>query len=130
MPHFGRLVLTLFANRTKLIQKYHNRSRTGRKGPYACYYVHCEPGGHCFVGGGLWHPDKDAIAKLRASIDERPHRIRRVLSSPQFRRTFLPKAKDGDDKSIIAAFTAANKENALKTRPQVRCSVRRTNSRP
>ncbi|KAK7953741.1 hypothetical protein PG996_014633 [Apiospora saccharicola] len=93
-------------------------SRTGRKGPYACYYVHCEPGGHCFVGGGLWHPDKDAIAKLRASIDERPHRIRRVLSSPQFRRTFLPKAKDGDDKSIIAAFTAANKENALKTRPQ------------
>ncbi|KAK7967112.1 uncharacterized protein PG986_001389 [Apiospora aurea] len=93
-------------------------SRTGRKGPYACYYVHCEPGGHCFVGGGLWHPDKDAIAKLRASIDERPHRIRRVLANPHFRRTFLPKAKEGDDKSIIAAFTAANKENALKTRPQ------------
>ncbi|KAK8037905.1 hypothetical protein PG994_014672 [Apiospora phragmitis] len=93
-------------------------SRTGRKGPYACYYVHCEPGGHCFVGGGLWHPDKDAIAKLRASIDERPHRIRRVLSNPHFRRTFLPKAKDGDDKSIIAAFTAANQENALKTKPQ------------
>ncbi|KAK8100708.1 hypothetical protein PG999_011082 [Apiospora kogelbergensis] len=93
-------------------------SRTGRKGPYACYYVHCEPGGHCFVGGGLWHPDKDAIAKLRASIDERPHRIRRVLANPHFRRTFLPKAKDGDEKSIIAAFTAANKENALKTRPQ------------
>ncbi|KAK8031031.1 hypothetical protein PG990_000765 [Apiospora arundinis] len=93
-------------------------SRTGRKGPYACYYVHCEPGGHCFVGGGLWHPDKDAIAKLRASIDERPHRIRRVLANPHFRRTFLPKAKDGDEKSIIAAFTAANKENALKIRPQ------------
>ncbi|KAK6834414.1 hypothetical protein PG987_009108 [Apiospora arundinis] len=93
-------------------------SRTGRKGPYACYYIHCEPGGHCFVGGGLWHPDKDAIAKLRASIDERPHRIRRVLANPHFRRTFLPKAKDGDEKSIIAAFTAANKENALKIRPQ------------
>ncbi|KAK8034638.1 glycoside hydrolase family 92 protein [Apiospora rasikravindrae] len=70
------------------------------------------------LAAGCGIPTREAIAKLRASIDERPHRIRRVLANPHFRRTFLPKAKDGDDKSIIAAFTAANKENALKTRPQ------------
>ncbi|KAH9885494.1 hypothetical protein F4778DRAFT_760504 [Xylariomycetidae sp. FL2044] len=92
-------------------------SRTGRKGPYACYYVHLEPG-HCFVGGGLWHPDNEALAKLRASIDERPHRIRRVLADPVFRRTFLPKAKNGDKKSVLKAFADANKENALKTKPK------------
>ncbi|ORY62664.1 uncharacterized protein BCR38DRAFT_346638 [Pseudomassariella vexata] len=91
-------------------------SRTGRKGPYACYYVHCEPGS-CFVGGGLWHPDKDALAKLRASIDERPHRIRRVLMNPQFRNTFLPKAKNTET-SVLATFAESNKENALKTKPQ------------
>lgn len=91
-------------------------SRTGRKGPYACYYVHCEPGS-CFVGGGLWHPDKDALAKLRANIDERPHRLRRILMNPDFRRAFLPKAKN-DEKSVIAAFAESNKENALKTKPQ------------
>ncbi|KAK9769254.1 hypothetical protein SCAR479_14074 [Seiridium cardinale] len=91
-------------------------SRTGRKGPYACYYVHCEPG-NCSVGGGLWHPDKDALAKLRAGVDERPHRIRRILMNPEFRQAFLPKAK-ADEASVIAAFCESNKENALKTKPQ------------
>ncbi|RYP50383.1 hypothetical protein DL768_004058 [Monosporascus sp. mg162] len=93
-------------------------SRTGRKGPYACYYVHVEPGGRSMVGGGLWHPDNGALARLRASIDERPHRLRRVLLDPAFRRTFLPGAKTGDERSAIAAFVAANQENALKTRPK------------
>lgn len=93
------------------------RSRTGRKGPYACYYVHCEPG-RCFVGGGLWHPDKAALAKLRASIDERPQRLRRVLLDDRFRATFLPRARAGDEKAVLAAFAAANRENALKTKPQ------------
>ncbi|KAI2628608.1 hypothetical protein GGR54DRAFT_353347 [Hypoxylon sp. NC1633] len=92
-------------------------SRTGRKGPYACYYVHLEPG-HCMVGGGLWHPEAAALARLRASVDERPHRIRRVLMNPAFRTTFLPAAKTGSEKAVIAAFAAANKENALKTKPK------------
>ncbi|KAL2260062.1 hypothetical protein VTK26DRAFT_6047 [Humicola hyalothermophila] len=72
-------------------------SRTGRKGPYACYYVHVEPGGHCFVGGGLWHPDASALHKIRASIDERPRRWRRVLNERLFRETFLfPPSSDDD----------------------------------
>lgn len=93
-------------------------SRTGRKGPYACYYVHCEPGS-CFVGGGLWHPDASHLAKLRASIDERPRRWRRVLLEDGFRATFLPGAKRGDEKSCLKAFCKANVENALKTKPKV-----------
>ncbi|POS70410.1 hypothetical protein DHEL01_v211196 [Diaporthe helianthi] len=92
-------------------------SRTGRKGPYACYYVHCEPGS-CFVGGGLWHPDAGHVAKLRASIDERPRRWRRVLLDEAFRSTFLPGAKSGDEKSCVKAFCKANAENALKTKPK------------
>jgi len=31
------------------------------------YYVHIEPGG-CFVGVGLWHPDADALFKIRDAI--------------------------------------------------------------
>ncbi|XDG06204.1 hypothetical protein ABKA04_005819 [Annulohypoxylon sp. FPYF3050] len=91
-------------------------SRTGRKGPYAAYYVHAEPG-HCMIGGGLWHPEAESLARLRASIDERPHRIRRVLMNPTFRKTFLPNAK-ANEKSVIAAFAAKNKEYALKTKPK------------
>ncbi|KAG6361202.1 hypothetical protein INS49_009426 [Diaporthe citri] len=92
-------------------------SRTGRKGPYACYYVHCEPGS-CFVGGGLWHPDASHLAKLRASIDERPRRWRRVLVDDGFRAAFLPGAKRGDEKSCLKAFCKASGENALKTKPK------------
>ncbi|KAL2275991.1 hypothetical protein FJTKL_01399 [Diaporthe vaccinii] len=92
-------------------------SRTGRKGPYACYYVHCEPGS-CFVGGGLWHPDAAHLARLRASIDERPRRWRRVLLEDGFRAAFLSGAKRGDEKSCLKAFCKANGENALKTKPK------------
>ncbi|KAI8958120.1 hypothetical protein F5Y11DRAFT_337248 [Daldinia sp. FL1419] len=92
-------------------------SRTGRKGPYACYYVHVEPG-RCLVGGGLWHPENESLALLRASVDERPHRITRVLMNPTFRKTFLPDAKAGSEKSVIAAFAAKNQTNALKTKPK------------
>ncbi|KAI5919632.1 hypothetical protein F4810DRAFT_475933 [Camillea tinctor] len=120
-------------------------SRTGRKGPYACYYVHAEPG-HCMVGGGLWHPDNESLARLRASIDERPHRIRRVLLDPEFRRTFLSDAEvggknkkkqkktkgksknedaggdgeqsDDEEKAVLEAFAKANTEGALKTKPK------------
>jgi uncharacterized protein DUF2461 len=93
-------------------------SRTGRKGPYACYYVHAEPG-KCFVGGGLWHPDGPQLAALRASIDERPRRWSRVLTDEAFCAAFLPKAKAGDEKSAKKAFAESNKEGALKKRPNV-----------
>ncbi|KAM7202517.1 Conserved hypothetical protein (DUF2461) domain containing protein [Rhypophila sp. PSN 637] len=64
-------------------------SRTGRKGPYACYYLHLEPGGKCFVGGGLWHPPADMIAKIRTSIDTKPKKWRQVLMDANFRDVFL-----------------------------------------
>ncbi|KAF2972805.1 hypothetical protein GQX73_g759 [Xylaria multiplex] len=92
-------------------------SRTGRKGPYACYYVHMEPG-NCLVGGGLWHPEPSALAKLRASVDERPHRIRRVLTNPEFVRIFLPNVVGKKEDKIIKAFADKNQENALKTKPK------------
>ncbi|KAH6842781.1 hypothetical protein B0I37DRAFT_436556 [Chaetomium sp. MPI-CAGE-AT-0009] len=122
-------------------------SRTGRKGPYACYYVHMEPGA-CFVGGGLWHPDAQALHKLRASIDERPGRWRRVLNEARFRERFLGLGGDaadavagakrrgkgkgrkgvdgggggggegGGEEKALKAFADKNKEGALKTRPK------------
>ncbi|KOS22789.1 hypothetical protein ESCO_003865 [Escovopsis weberi] len=103
-------------------------SRTGRKGPYAAYYLHCEPG-KCFVAGGLWQPEAAHLAALRASIDASPRRWRRVLRGAAFRAAFLP-ARDGDhddendddDQSddgerAVRAFVARNQGNALKKRP-------------
>ncbi|KAG6058962.1 hypothetical protein E4U32_004325 [Claviceps aff. humidiphila group G2b] len=92
-------------------------SRTGRKGPYACYYIHCEPGSS-FIGGGLWQPQASSIAKLRRSIDRHPDRWRRTLNEASFKKTFFPKIKAsaGPD-AVVKAFAERNKENALKKRP-------------
>jgi hypothetical protein len=93
-------------------------SRTGRRRPYACYYIHLEPGSS-YVGGGLWAPEPPTIQLLRESIDERPHVWRQVLSSDPFRGMFLPKAKGGVE-GALTAFAEVNKEGALKTKPKVR----------
>ncbi|QPG94368.1 hypothetical protein C2857_005786 [Epichloe festucae Fl1] len=95
-------------------------SRTGRKGPYACYYVHCEPGSS-FIGGGLWHPEASSVAKLRRSIDRHPDRWRRALNEPLFKKVFFPKIKAGaGPEAAVESFAERNQENALKKRPMVR----------
>ena len=94
-------------------------SRTGRKGPYAAYYVQIAPSGS-FIGGGLWHPDAAPLALLRRNVDRKSQKLKQVLLDERIRKEFLGgvKAKEGD---CVAKFAALNKENALKTKPKV-CS--------
>ncbi|PFH55812.1 hypothetical protein XA68_17578 [Ophiocordyceps unilateralis] len=93
-------------------------SRTGRKGPYACYYLHCEPGSS-FFGGGLWHPEAQPVAKLRRSIDRHPERWRRALNDPLLRKSFFPAVKaDAGPEAAVRAFVGKNQDNALKKRPK------------
>lgn len=92
-------------------------SRTGRKGPYAHYYVQIQPGGS-FVGSGLWMPDAAPLALLRRDVDGRPHKIKQVLMDPAVRKECF-KGCPKDEKKAVKAFVEANKENALKTKPKV-----------
>ncbi|KAJ9165680.1 Glycoside hydrolase family 92 protein [Coniochaeta hoffmannii] len=92
-------------------------SRTGRKGPYAVYYLHVQPGSQSFVGGGMYHPPAEPLARLRASIDERPWRWRRVLAEEGFRGTFLEGAMPGEE-GAVGEFVRRNQEGALKTKPK------------
>ncbi|KHN99163.1 uncharacterized protein MAM_02861 [Metarhizium album ARSEF 1941] len=92
-------------------------SRTGRKGPYACYYMHCEPGSS-FIGGGLWHPEAAFVTKLRRSIDRHPDRWRRTFSEPLLKKFLFPNVKaNAGPEAVIKAFVQRNQENALKKRP-------------
>ncbi|KAJ5367965.1 uncharacterized protein N7496_007725 [Penicillium cataractarum] len=91
-------------------------SRTGKKGPYAAYYVHFQPGA-CFVGCGLWHPEADPLGTLREDIDVNADRWKAVLRAPALRREFLKGASDDDD-AVVKAFAHANRESALKTKPK------------
>ncbi|KAL5051038.1 hypothetical protein BDW71DRAFT_194134 [Aspergillus fruticulosus] len=92
-------------------------SRTGKKGPYAAYYVHCQPGAS-FVGSGLWHPEADKLALLREDIDGNSQGLKTILREEGMRREIFDGIPDDEDKAV-EAFVSQNSESALKTKPKV-----------
>ncbi|MCJ1309315.1 hypothetical protein MMC25_002974 [Agyrium rufum] len=91
-------------------------SRTGRKGPYAGYYVQIAPGSS-FVGGGLWCPDAAPLASLRRAVDRHPERLKDVLMSPGIRKECL-NGSGKDEKKCVKEFVKHNEGNMLKTKPK------------
>jgi uncharacterized protein (TIGR02453 family) len=92
-------------------------SRTGRKGPYAGYYVQVQPGGS-FVGAGVWHPEAAPMALMRRDVDKESQRIKEVLMGAEMRREYLG-GVGRDEKKVVKAFVGMNTENMLKTKPKV-----------
>lgn len=105
-------------------------SKGGKKGIYAGYYFHLEPG-HSFAGGGLYMPDPAVLAKVRQEIDYNFTDFKKILqarsfrsiyeeldSSPEFRLSRLPKGYELDHpasaflrlKSLIAFRALDDKE--------------------
>ncbi|KAL1970338.1 hypothetical protein VTN77DRAFT_5498 [Rasamsonia byssochlamydoides] len=91
-------------------------SRTGKKGPYAAYYVHLQPGS-CFVGSGLWMPEASKLALLREDIDRNSQRLKAILRSAGMRREIFNGIPD-DESEAVKAFVNQNRESALKTKPK------------
>ncbi|KZF20935.1 hypothetical protein L228DRAFT_249779 [Xylona heveae TC161] len=91
-------------------------SRTGRKGPYAAYYLQIQPG-QTFVGGGLWMPEARSLEFLRRDVDRKPHKLKQVLLEARLRKEFLG-GVGKDEKKAVKAFAAHNSDTALKTKPK------------
>jgi uncharacterized protein (TIGR02453 family) len=51
------------------------------------YYLHIEPGRH-FLGAGMWHPEPDALAKIRNAIIERPKAWQSARDDKAFKRYY------------------------------------------
>jgi uncharacterized protein (TIGR02453 family) len=60
----------------------------GKKSLLAGYYIHIEPGGKSFVGGGLYMPDPAALQKVRQEIDYNWDEFSRLLRTPSFKKTY------------------------------------------
>ncbi|MFN5428111.1 MAG: DUF2461 domain-containing protein, partial [Bacteroidota bacterium] len=60
----------------------------GKKSLLAGYYIHIEPGGKSFVGGGLYMPDPAALQKVRQEIDYNWDEFSRILRSAAFKKTY------------------------------------------
>ena len=55
--------------------------------PAPSFYVHIQPG-DCFAGGGMWHPEPDALKRIRAFLADNPAAWKRATQSKTFREHF------------------------------------------
>jgi uncharacterized protein (TIGR02453 family) len=65
---------------------FHERSK-GIEAPV--FYLHIQPGG-CFAGGGLWHPQPDALKKVRDFLANNPAAWKKATQSKAFREHLTP----------------------------------------
>jgi uncharacterized protein (TIGR02453 family) len=63
------------------------------------FYLHLDPG-EVFLGGGIWHPDKDTLIKIRAALVDHPDAWRKAVGGAAFRRRF---SLDGDSYKRVPA---------------------------
>lgn len=92
-----------------------SHSRTGRKGPFALYYLHIQPGDKSFLGVGCWSPSADVLKLIRAQILSDPQPLRDVLAKDEFVELFgEPKPRmDGKRSSIFGG------DDQLKNAPKI-----------
>ncbi|KAF8428370.1 hypothetical protein EV426DRAFT_587613 [Tirmania nivea] len=93
-------------------------SRTGRKGPYAHYYMQIQPYGKSMIGGGIWHADAQPLALLRRAISKRPGLLKQILLTDGIAKGFLDIKGHVDEQRVVESFIARNSEDALKTAPK------------
>lgn len=63
-------------------------SEGGRKSTNPGYYIHLQPGGECFFGGGLYHPDVDNLKKVRQEIDYNADSFLKIVKDQEFKSVF------------------------------------------
>jgi uncharacterized protein (TIGR02453 family) len=84
--------------------------RGGKKSIYAGYYIHLEPGGKSFAGGGLWMPMPGETKKVRQEIDYCLDEFTSIINSKRFRATYgdLYRGDDASLKKVPQGFEADN----------------------
>lgn len=65
---------------------FHRRSRE-LMGDAPFFYLHLQPG-HCFIGGGVWHPQPATIKRIRAYLLNNPASWKAITRNAAFRRQF------------------------------------------
>jgi uncharacterized protein (TIGR02453 family) len=63
------------------------RHRVGRDVHAPSFYLHLQPG-ETFAAAGVWHPDREALEKIRTAIVARPDRWKRAAYGKEFRSRF------------------------------------------
>ncbi len=82
-------------------------SRGGKKFQGAGYYLHIEPGGKSYVGGGLWMPEAPMLKAVRQEIDYNYPEFAGIVGDKKFRKT-LDEVSGEKLKTLPQGYTADN----------------------
>ncbi len=82
-------------------------SKGGKKFPGAGYYVHVEPGGRSFAGGGLWMPEAPILKAVRQEIDYNLDEFKAILTDKKFKKAF-PEVNGEKAKKPPVGYTEDN----------------------
>ncbi|MBP6386229.1 MAG: DUF2461 domain-containing protein [Pseudarcicella sp.] len=63
-------------------------SEGGRKANLMDYYLHIQPDGKSFLGGGAYAPSPQQLAQLRQEIDYNALELKSIIQKPIFKQTF------------------------------------------
>jgi len=63
-------------------------SEGGRKSGLMDYYVHIEPNGASFLGGGMYSPTPEQLAAFRQEVDYNANGLRKIIRDPKFVAVF------------------------------------------
>jgi uncharacterized protein (TIGR02453 family) len=60
----------------------------GRSSGKVDYYLHIQPDGQSFLGGGMWAPTPDQLAKYRQEIDYNAQELKNIIEEKEFKNYF------------------------------------------
>ena len=63
-------------------------SEGGRKSGLMDYYVHIDPNGASFLGGGMYSPTPEQLAAFRQEVDYNADGLRKIIRDPKFTAVF------------------------------------------
>jgi uncharacterized protein (TIGR02453 family) len=76
------------------------------------YYLHIEPNGKSFLGGGMYNPSPEQLAKYRQEIDYNAQGLRKIIDQPNFVKIF-GKAEGESLKNTPKGFDALHPDADL-----------------
>jgi uncharacterized protein (TIGR02453 family) len=68
-------------------------------------YFHFEPG-EMYMGGGMWHPEKERLDAFRAAVVASPDKVRAALEEPGFVKVFGKAHSDEELKRVPTGYSA------------------------
>jgi len=85
-------------------------NKGGKKSIYAGYYLHVQPGGNSFIGGGLWRPEPEQLKKVRQEIDYCFPEFKKIITTPAFKKNYGELEKD-ENQMLVNIPKGYEKEN-------------------